>query len=148
MKHFAILFLLLCAVSALAAEPLVFTCERIEKNYTEVYELKISTSSNNQKAKVFVDGRDLERSDELGRQSIKNVLITEATLLISMETHFPPENFDGIQYGAGSVMTVITINRSSGQLNKVETIKGGILSLTLGEGTKTYQEKCTIIKKP
>jgi hypothetical protein len=65
-----------------------------------------------------------------------------------MEAHFPPESFDGVQYGAGSVMTVITISRSTGQLRKAETIKGGILSATLGEGTKTYQEQCTTVKKP
>ena len=47
-----------------------------------------------------------------------------------------PESFDGIQYGAGTVKTVISINRSSGQLRKAETIKGGILSAKLGEGTK------------
>jgi hypothetical protein len=53
-----------------------------------------------------------------------------------------------VKYGAGSVITVTTINRSTGQLSKVETIQGGILSATLGEGTKTYQEQCTIVKKP
>ncbi|MFM1759306.1 MAG: hypothetical protein RLY75_576, partial [Pseudomonadota bacterium] len=74
-----------------------------------------------QKAKVFVDDRDLDRSSELGRQTIKNVLITESTVLISMESQFPPENFDGVQYGAGSVITAITINRTTGQLRKSET---------------------------
>ena len=104
-------------------------------------------ASKSQKAKVFVDDRDLDRASELGRQIIKNVLITESTVLISMEAQFPPENFDGIQYGAGSVITVITINRSTGQLRKAETIKGGILSATLGEGTQTYQEQCTAVTK-
>jgi hypothetical protein len=132
----------------LAAEPLVFTCERSEKNYTETYELKIIPASKNQKAKVYVDERDLDQADELGRQTIKNVLITESTVLISMEAHFPPESFDGVQYGAGSVITAIAINRATGQLRKAETIKGGILSATLGEGTRTYQEQCTAAKKP
>ena len=127
---------------SLAAEPLVFTCERSEKNYTEIYDLKVIPASKNQKAKVFVDDRDLDRSNELGRQTIKTVLITESTVLISMEANFPPEIFDGVQYGAGSVITVITMNRLTGQLRKAETIKGGILSATLGEGTKTYQEQC------
>jgi hypothetical protein len=58
------------------------------------------------------------------------------------------ESFDGVQYGAGTVKTVISINRSTGQLRKAETIQGGILSATLGEGTKTYQEQCTFPKKP
>lgn len=146
MKYLHILFLLLCAAPTLAAEPLVFTCERLEKNYTEVYELKVIPASKNQKAKVFVDGRDLDQSDDLGRQTVKNVLITESTVLISMEAHFPPERFDGVQYGAGSVTTAITINRATGQLRKAETIKGGILSATLGEGTKTYQEQCVTTK--
>jgi hypothetical protein len=95
-----------------------------------------------------VDDRDLDQSDELGRQAVKNALITESTVLISMEAHFPPESFDGVQYGAGSVMTAITINRSTGQLRKSETIQGGILSATLGDGTRTYQEQCTATKKP
>lgn len=146
MKYLHILFLFLYAAPSLAADSLFFTCERAEKNYTETYELKVIPASKNQKAKVFVDGRDLDQSDELGRQTVKNTLITESTVLISMEANFPPENFDGVQYGAGSVMTAITINRATGQLRKAETIKGGILSATLGEGTKTYQEQCATSK--
>jgi len=65
-----------------------------------------------------------------------------------MEAYFPPESFDGIQYGAGSVKTVIAINRSSGQLRKSETIQCVILSATLGEGSKTYLEQCSGLKKP
>ena len=142
MKYFSILLLLLFATPCLAVEPLVFTCERTEKNYTETYDLKLIPASKNQKAKVLVDDRDLDQSDELGRQIVKNVLITESTVLISMEAHFPPESFDGVQYGAGSVITAITINRATGRLRKAETIKGGILSASLGEGTKLYEEKC------
>lgn len=148
MKYLHILFLFSYSALCLAAEPLVFTCTRSEKNYTETYELKVSPGSKNQKAKVFVDDRDLDQSDELGRQVIKNVLVTEPTVLISMEAHFPPESFDGVQYGAGSVITVITIHRATGQLRKAETIRGGILSATLGEGTKTYQEQCVVATKP
>lgn len=147
MKYLSILLLFLSVTPCFAGEPLVFTCERAEKNYTETYDLRLIPASKNQKAKVFVDDRDLDQSDEFGRQMVKNVLITESTVLISMEAHFPPESFDGVQYGAGSVITAITINRATGQLRKAETIKGGILSATLGEGTKTYQEQCTAAKK-
>jgi hypothetical protein len=142
------LTLTLCATPSLAADFLVFTCVRLENNYTETYQLKVMTASKNQKAKVFVDDRDLDRLSELGQQTIKSVLIAEYTVLISMEAQFPPENFDGIQYGAGSVSTMIAINRPTGQLRKVQTVKGGILSATLGEGTKTYQEQCTAFVKP
>jgi hypothetical protein len=148
LKYLHILFLLLYAAPSLAADPLVFTCERSEKNFTETYELKVIPPSKNQKAKVFVDGRDLDQSDDLGRQTVKTALIAESTVLISMEANFPPESFDGIEYGPGLVSTAITINRSTGQLRKAETIQGGILSATLGEGTKTYQEQCTATKKP
>jgi hypothetical protein len=148
LKYPPILFLLIFATPALAAEPLVFNCERAENNYTETYELKVSPASKTQKAKVYLDGRDLDRSDDLGQQVIKNVVVTESTVLISIEAYFAPESFDGIQYGAGTVKTVISINRSSGQLRKAETIKGGILSATLGEGTKTYQEQCAAAKQP
>jgi hypothetical protein len=148
LKYLHLLFLLLFATPSLAVEPLVFICERSEKNYTETYELKIIPASKNQKAKVFVDNRDLDQSNELGKQTVKSVLITEPTVLVSVEAHFPPESFDGVQYGAGSVITAIAINRSTGQLRKAETVKGGILSATLGEGTKTYQEQCTATNKP
>ena len=148
MKKLPIHSLLLFIIPALAAEPFIFNCERVENNYTEVYELKISPASKNQKAKVLVDGRDLDRSDEMGRQSIKNIVINDSTILVSLEAYFLPESFDGVQYGAGSVTTVIAINRSSGQLRKAETIKGGILSATLGEGSKIYQEQCAVSKKP
>ncbi|WP_216229270.1 hypothetical protein [Polynucleobacter sp. 78F-HAINBA] len=148
MKYLHILFLLLYAAPSLAADSLLFTCERSEMNYTETYELKVTPASKKEKAKVFIDDRDLDLADELGRQTIKSVLITESTVLISMEAHFPPESFDGVQYGAGSVITAITINRATGQLRKAETVKGGILSATLGEGSKTYQEQCTAAKKP
>ncbi|MBU3613225.1 hypothetical protein [Polynucleobacter sp. MG-27-Goln-C1] len=131
---------------AWSVEVLQFNCTRSENNYTEIYDLKLNPASKNQKAKVFVDDRDLDKSDELGRQAVKNILITESTVLIAMEANFPPESFDGIQYGPGLVSTVITINRSTGQLRKAETIKGGILSATLGEGTKTYQEQCVAAK--
>lgn len=140
--------MLLCAAPSLAADSLVFTCQRSENNYTETYQLKVIDASNNQKAKVFVDDRDLDRASELGQQTIKGVLISEFTVLILVEAQFPPENYDGIQYGAGSVITVIAINRPTGQMRKSETVKGGILSATLGEGTKTYQEQCTAVTKP
>lgn len=143
MKYLYLLPLLLCAAPSLAADPLVFTCERSEKNYTETYQLKVMAASKSQKAKIFIDDRDLDRASELGQQTIRGVLVSEFTILISMEAQFPPENFDGVQYGAGSVITMIAINRSTGQMRKVETVKGGILSATLGEGRKSYQEQCT-----
>ncbi|WP_415836259.1 hypothetical protein [Polynucleobacter antarcticus] len=126
--------------------PLTFTCERSERNYIETYELQVTPASKGQKAKVFLDGRDLDRADEVGQQSVQNVLITESTVLISIKASFLPEVFDGMQYGAGSVVTAIHLNRQTGQLRKVETITGGILSATLGGGTRTYQEQCTVMK--
>jgi hypothetical protein len=131
----------------LAADSLAFTCERSENNYTETYQLKVMAASKNQKAKVFIDNRDLDRASEMGRQTVQSVLISEFTVLISMEAQFPPENYDGVQYGAGSVITLIAINRPTGQMRKSETVKGGILSASLGEGTKTYQERCTAAKE-
>lgn len=135
---------LLIAFSSLvqALEPLVFNCERQERNYTESYELKIFPATKSQKAKVFVDDRDLDSADEAGRQFVKNVLITDSAVLISIEAHFPSEIFDGKQYPPGSVVTIIHLGRANGQLRKTETIKGGILSANLGEGTKLYEEKC------
>ena len=148
MKYIYFLSLLLCAAPSLAVDSLAFTCERTENNYTETYQFKVMAASKNQKAKVFVDDRDLDRASELGRQTVQSVLISEFTVLISMEAQFPPETYDGVQYGAGSVITLIAINRPTGQMRKSETVKGGILSASLGEGTKTYQERCTAAKQP
>ena len=151
MKYFYFLFLLpllLGATPSLAADSLVFTCERSENNYTETYQLKVMAASKSQKAKVFVDERDLDRVSELGQQTVKSILIDEYTVLISMEAQFPPESFDGVQYGAGFVITLTAINRPTGQMRKLETVKGGILSATLGEGTKSYQEQCTAANQP
>ena len=148
MKYIYFLSLLLFAAPSLAVDSLAFTCERTEKNYTETYQFKVMAASKNQKAKVFIDDRDLDRASELGRQTVQSVLISEFTVLISMEAQFPPETYDGVQYGAGSVITLIAINRPTGQMRKSETVKGGILSATLGEGTKTYQERCTAAKQP
>jgi len=151
LKYFYFLFLLpllLGATPSLAADPLVFTCERSENNYTETYQLKVMAASKSQKAKVFIDDRDLDRVSELGQQTVKSILIDEYTVLISMESQFPPESFDGVQYGAGSVITLTAINLPTGQLRKMQTVKGGILSATLGEGTKIYQEQCTAANQP
>jgi hypothetical protein len=143
MKFPLFLFLYLLTAQTLAANFLSFSCERAEKTYAEKYDLKIIPATKSLKAKVYLDDRDLDHSDGYGRQWIKNVVITEATVLISMETAFPSESFDGIVYGMGSVVTVININRLTGQLRKVETVSGGILSATLGDGTKSYEEKCS-----
>lgn len=146
MKSSLFIFLYLLATQALADNALSFSCERAEKTYTEKYDLRIIPASKSLKAKVYVDERDLDRSDGYGRQWIKNVVITDAAVLISMEAQFPPESFDGIAYGAGSVVTVININRLTGRLRKVETVSDGILSATLGDGTKSYEEKCTSLE--
>jgi hypothetical protein len=148
LKYCFIFFFIFYVAPSLAAESLFFICERVEKNYTETYQLKLTPATKNQKATVFVDDRDLDRASELGRQTVKNVLITESAVLVSIEAYFPPERFDGIQYGAGWVNTAITIHRQTGQLVKAETIRGGILAVTLGEGTRDYQERCTAVVKP
>lgn len=142
MRSSLFLFLFLLSAQTLAANSLTFSCERAEKAYIEKYDLKLIPASKSLKAKVYIDDRDLDRADGYGRQWIKSVVITEGTVLISMEAQFHPESFEGVQYGKGSVVTVININRLTGQLRKVETISGGILSATLGDGTKSYEEKC------
>jgi len=89
LKYLYFLSLLLSATPSWAEDSLVFTCQRSENNYIETYQLNVMAASKNQKAKVFVDGRDLDRASELGRQTIRSVLISEFTVLISIEAQFP-----------------------------------------------------------
>ena len=131
------------------AQSVVFSCTRVERNYSETYELLIkpaSGSSLTQKGKVYVDGRDLDRVGADGNQTIKNVLITKERVSYLSDTRFEAEVLDGVSYPPGSVTSIVTIDRGSGKLRKVDTVVGGILSTSLGEGTKSYDEQCTYLK--
>ena len=108
--------------------------------------MRIAPASASKKAKVYLDDRDLDQSDSGGHQEVKSVVITDSSVVILIEAHFDPEMIGNIAYPAGSVFTQMTINRSTGILKKVETIKGGILGANLGEGTKSYEEKCVPAK--
>jgi len=137
----------LCSAASLAADPLQFDCRRTERDYTEDYVLVIVPASKTQaKPRIYLDGRDLDQSDAGGHQSVKNVVITNTSILISIEAHFDPEVTNGVSYPAGMVSTQIVLNRATGQLKKIETISGGILGATVGEGTKSYEEQCASSK--
>ena len=143
-KHSAF-YLLLISNFAFANGPVntvSFTCERAEKNYIERYDMKIVSASGSQKAKVFMDDRDLDQMDSQTRQLVKSVVITEPSVFIATEAYFMPEELGGIRYEAGTVMTMTTIDRQTGKLKKVETIHGGILAEKLGNGTRVYEERC------
>jgi hypothetical protein len=140
-----ILLLLSWFVSCASAETLVFTCTRVERDFKEIYELKVSAPTPNsgaQKGKVFLDGRDLDRRGDGGNQIIKSVVIGKDRISYLSDTHFEAEVFDGISYPPGSVLAVVILDRRSGRLRKIETVSGGILALSLGEGTKSYEEEC------
>jgi hypothetical protein len=129
-----------------SAETLVFTCTRVERDVKEVYELKVSTpppNSPTQKGKVYLDGRDLDRRGDGGNQTIKNVVIGKDRVSYLSDTSFEAEVFDGVSYPPGSVLAIVIIDRPSGRLRRIETVAGGILALSLGEGTKSYEEECT-----
>lgn len=131
------------------AQSVVFSCTRVERNYSETYELLIkpaSGSSLTQKGKVYVDGRDLDRVGADGNQTIKNVLITKERVSFLSDTRFEAEVLDGVTYPPGSVTSIVTIDRASGKLRKVDTVVGGILATSLGEGTKSYDEQCAYLK--
>jgi hypothetical protein len=144
LKRLIALFFLLsiCAFEAQAQVALVFNCTRSEKDYIENYEFRIQPATKTQKAKIFLDGRDLDRMDESGRQTVRTVLIANPSILIIIEAFFDPEVMDGITYSAGKVSTEITINQTTGKLIKVETIQGGILGAHLGNGRKITEEHC------
>ena len=131
-----------------SAEIFAFNCIRVEREMTEEYVLKVTSPEilKGTKSKVYFDDRDLDQVSSGGRQEIKNVSITKDKISFLTDTSFPPEEFDGVRYGVGTVVSVTTINRVTGELKKIETIKGGILASTMGEGTKSYTEKCSAIK--
>jgi hypothetical protein len=145
MRSRQILLLLGWFVTCASAETLVFTCTRVERDFKEIYELKVSlpvSSAGAQKGKVYLDGRDLDRRGDGGTQTIKNVVISKDRISYLSDTHFEAEVFDGISYPPSSVLAVVILDRPSGRLRRIETVSGGILALSLGEGTKSYDEEC------
>ena len=125
-----------------AADALLFNCQRVEKNYTEDYEMRIVPATSSQKPKIFLDDRDLDQSDTSGTQLVKSIVINASTILISIQASFEPEVLNGITYSAGSVFTQINLNRNTGKLSKSEEIHGGILGANLGNGTHLSEETC------
>ena len=129
--------------SELFAETLILTCTRFERDFSETYELKmVTTGPGAPKGKVFLDGRDLDRTGADGQQSVKNLLISKEKASYLVDTKFEPEVLEGIAYSAGSVMSIVMIDRDTGKLRKVDTIQGGILGKNLGDGTRSYEEQC------
>jgi hypothetical protein len=135
--------------SLASAETISLNCARVENNLIEEYALKVVSPTEGpkgSKGKVYFDGRDLDQLGSEGRQEIKNVSIAKDKISFLTDTSFLPETFDGVQYGAGTVVSLTMIFRTTGELKKIETIKGGFLATTIGEGTKSYTEKCSPIK--
>ncbi len=152
MINFPKLLVVLCLIfSSLAAwgiDVLEFNCKRVEKNFTEEYEMKMMLASGSQKAKIYLDGRDLDQSDAFGTQVVKSITLARPNILISIEAKFAPEELMGVSYPAGSVLTNITLDPVTGKLKKVEKIQGGILGATIGNGTHTSEETCLLAKAP
>lgn len=146
--------LLLCtcltfvSLATWAIDVLEFNCTRFEKSYTEEYEMKMTLASDAQKAKLFLDGRDLDQSDMYGTQIVKSIVLARPNILITIEASFQPEELMGVFYPAGTVLTNITLDPVTGKLKKVEKIQGGILGATIGNGTQTSEETCTLAKTP
>jgi hypothetical protein len=127
---------------------LEFNCKRSERGYTEEYAMKMMLASGNQKAKVFLDGRDLDQSDAFGAQVVKSITLARPNILILIEAKFEPEEIMGVAYPAGNVITNITLDPVAGKFKKVEKIQGGILGATIGNGTFTSEELCLPSKMP
>ncbi|WP_255530466.1 hypothetical protein [Polynucleobacter sp. UB-Tiil-W10] len=144
MKLYLLVFLFMVAPFrlAMATETLVFDCKRAEKDFTEEYEMKLVVATKLSKAKIYLDGRDLDQVDGNGSQLVKNVHITPPNIVMLIDAHFEPEILAGIAYPAGTVTTLLTLNQVTGKLKKVETIQGGILGSNLGNGTRTSEESC------
>lgn len=140
--------LALSSVAAWGVDILEFNCKRSEKGYTEEYEMKVTLASGTQKAKVFLDGRDLDQSDVYGSQVVKSVTLVRPNILILIDAKFEPEEIMGVSYPAGSVSTSITLDPVTGKFKKVEKIQGGILGATIGNGTHISEETCFPSKMP
>jgi len=110
--------------------------------------MKITLASGSQKAKVYLDDRDLDQSDAYGKQVVKSVTLARPNILIAIEASFEPENLQGVSYPAGTVSTQITLDPVSGKLKKVEKIQGGILGETMGNGIYDSEESCLPSKMP
>ena len=139
-----LMFLLqLLITSEVLANTLILICTRTERDFSETYELKMqSASSANPSPKVYLDGRDLDVIGSEGRQHVQNVTITKQKASYLLSTQFDAEVLEGISYSAGSVTSIVTIDRETGKLRKLDTIQGGILGASLGNGTKSYEEQC------
>jgi hypothetical protein len=147
MRLFKILLVSLLSASSFSAwalEEIHLDCKRYEKNYTEEYEMKIVPALAHRKAKVYLDERDLDRSDEYGRQIVKSVTFAHPKIVIWVEASFAPEIVTGISYSAGTVSTQISIDTITGKLKKTEKIQGGILGATMGDGTRFSEEDCLL----
>jgi hypothetical protein len=125
-----------------------FDCKRTENNYVEEYEMQITLASKTQKAKMFLDGRDLDQSDSYGKQEVKSITLARPNIFIVIDASFAPEEIMGTAYPAGTVSTQITLDPVTGKLKKVEKIQGGILGETMGNGTRVSEEICLLSKMP
>ena len=110
--------------------------------------MKITLASGNQKAKLYLDERDLDQSDANGKQEVKSVTLARPNILVLIEASFEPEKVMDVAYSAGTVTTQITLDPITGKLKKVEKIQGGILGATIGNGTYVSEERCEITKMP
>jgi hypothetical protein len=140
--------LTLLPLAAWGVDVIELNCKRAEKDYIEEYEMKITLASGSQKAKLFLDGRDLDQSDTYGKQVVKSVTLARPNILILIEASFEPEILMGVSYAAGTVSTNITLDPVTGKLKKVEIIQGGILGETMGNGTYLSEETCLPSKMP
>lgn len=146
---FALFFYSIFSASIVwGVDVLEFNCKRSEKGYTEEYQMRITLASGTQKAKVFLDDRDLDQSDAFGVQEVKSVTLARPNILILIEARFQPEEVMGVAYPAGSVITNITLDPVTGKYKKIEKIQGGILGATIGNGTHTSEEICFPSKMP
>ena len=148
LKAFLCFCLTTLPLAAWGIDVIEFNCKRAEKDFVEEYEMKIALASGTQKAKLFLDGRDLDRSDTYGKQVVKSVTLARPNILILIEANFEPENLMGVSYPAGTVTTNISLDPVTGKLKKVEKIQGGILGETMGNGTFISEETCLLSKMP
>ena len=87
--------------------------------------MQLTLASKTQKAKMFLDGRDLDQSDTYGKQEVKSVTLARPNIFIVIDASFAPEEIMGVAYSAGTVSTHITLDPVTGKLKKVEKFRAG-----------------------
>lgn len=108
--------------------------------------MKMMLASRSQKAKIFLDGRDLDQSDAFGTQVVQNITLSRPNILVSIEAKCATEELMGVSYPVDSVMTNIMLDPVTGKLKKPKKYKAASWVQQL-ETAPTLVKRLTFLRK-